>query len=121
MAGKISLYGTIVGLVIIFLSSVVIGRGLIGLLYVLLAIIGCFLLTSLLVKLFSYLWFRIFLVVVSILLFHFNLKSWLFTFSWITIILIITISQSKFVNKKWSVILEVLSLVSFVVLMAIYE
>lgn len=121
MAGKISLYGTIVGLVVILLLSVVIGEGLKGLIYIFLSIVGFFLLIILISKLFSFLWFRIMFFVAIILLSQFYIKSWIFTISLTGIIVLIMMSQSHSFNKKWRHILEVISLISLFTLLTIYK
>lgn len=119
--GKISLYGTIVSLIGIYLLFGIMRGGSKEFIYEFLIIVGGFVLFLFILKLFAFLWFRILLFGFSILFFHFYFKSWTFTILWIGIIVIIMVSRSRFVHKEWRIILEVISLISFISLMTIYK
>ena len=118
MMGKISLYGTIIGLVVILLLSVFIGEGMKGIIYILLALVGFYLFILLFSKLFSFLWFRVLFFAAIILFSYFYTKSLIYTVSLTGIIVILIISQSHLVNKKWRRVLEI---ISFISLLAIHE
>src|SRR5699024_9260002 len=85
---------------------------------ILLSLVGFCLFIMLFSKLFSFFWFRVLFFAAIILFSYFYTKSLIYTVSLTGIIVILIISQSHLVNKKWRRVLEI---ISFISLLAIHE